>query len=64
MKVLVHDRGICLECAGCVGVCPQMALDMYGLDLQIDLEKCTRCGLCTRACPAGALKLQELNDVL
>ena len=22
MKILVHDRGVCLECAGCVGVCP------------------------------------------
>ena len=64
MKVLVHDRGLCLECAGCVGVCPKMALDMYGLDLQIDQEKCVKCGLCAKACPAGALKLQELNDVL
>ncbi|MBO7103879.1 MAG: 4Fe-4S binding protein, partial [Fibrobacter sp.] len=35
-----------------------------GLDLQIDQEKCIKCGLCTRACPAGALKIQELNDVL
>ena len=64
MKILVHDRGVCLECAGCVGVCPKMALDMYGLDLQIDHEKCIRCGLCARACPAGALKIQETNDVL
>ena len=64
MKILVHDRGVCLECAGCVGVCPKMALDMYGLDLQIAQEKCVRCGLCTKACPAGALKLQEMNDVL
>lgn len=64
MKVLVHNRGVCLECAGCVGVCPKMALDMYGLDLQIEQEKCIKCGLCTRACPAGALKIQELNDVL
>ena len=64
MKVLVHDRGVCLECAGCVGLCPKMALDMYGLDLQIDHDKCTRCGLCAKACPVGALKIQELNDVL
>lgn len=62
MKILVHDRSVCLECAGCVGVCPKMALDMYGLDLQIDLEKCIRCGLCTRACPAGALTLEEVGN--
>lgn len=62
MKILVHDRSVCLECAGCVGVCPKMALDMYGLDLQIDHEKCTRCGLCTRGCPVGALQVVEVND--
>jgi Fe-S-cluster-containing hydrogenase component 2 len=36
-----------------------MALDMYGLDLQINHEKCSRCGLCVKACPAGALKISE-----
>ena len=44
---------------GCVGVCPVMALDMFRLDLQIDVAKCTCCGLCTRACPAGALRIEE-----
>lgn len=59
MKKLSHNRKECLECAGCVGICPKLALDMYGLDLQIDHAKCIRCGLCTRACPAGALSLVE-----
>lgn len=62
MKKLVHDKSKCLKCAGCVGLCPQMALDMYGLDLQIDHEKCTRCGLCTRGCPVGALQITEVSD--
>jgi len=62
MKKLVHDRGKCLECAGCVGVCPFMALDMFKLDLQIDDEKCKRCGICTRACPVGALQIKEVAD--
>ncbi len=61
MKHLIHDRQKCLECAGCVGICPKMALDMFGLDLQIDDSKCVRCGLCSKACPAGALSLQEDN---
>lgn len=39
-----------------------MALDMYGLDLQIDHEKCIKCGICTRICPVGALKIVEVND--
>ncbi|MBO5422837.1 MAG: 4Fe-4S binding protein [Fibrobacteraceae bacterium] len=59
MKKLVHLREKCLECAGCVGICPKMALDMYGLDLQINHENCSKCGLCVKACPAGALKISE-----
>jgi formate hydrogenlyase subunit 6/NADH:ubiquinone oxidoreductase subunit I len=62
MKKLVHDRKVCLACAGCVGMCPKMALDMYGLELQIDHEKCIRCGICTNACPAGALKITEADN--
>ena len=62
MKTLVHQKEKCLKCAGCVGVCPKLALDMYGLDLQINHEVCIRCGLCTRACPVGALKIQEVDN--
>lgn len=62
MKKLVHDKTKCLKCAGCVGVCSKMALDMYGLDLQIDYEKCVRCGLCTNTCPVGALKIMEVDN--
>ena len=62
MKKLYHDREKCLECAGCVGVCASMSLDMFGLDLQIDDAKCVRCGLCCKACPAGALTLREVEE--
>lgn len=62
MKKLVHHREKCLECAGCVGICPFTALDMVGLDLQIDTSRCRCCGLCERACPAGALKIEEVGN--
>ncbi|MDR1760337.1 MAG: 4Fe-4S binding protein [Fibrobacter sp.] len=58
MKKLIHHRNLCLECAGCVGVCPENALDMFELELQIDSEKCSRCGICVKACPSGALELR------
>ena len=53
MRRLAHNKSKCLQCAGCVGVCPKMALDMYGLDLQIDNEKCIKCGntkCCSMTC--------------
>lgn len=43
-------------------MCPKMALDMFGLELQIDHEKCIRCGICAKACPVGALKITEVDD--
>jgi ferredoxin len=39
-----------------------MALDMFGLDLQINHDKCNRCGICVRACPAGVLNWIEVPD--
>ena len=56
-KTLVLDRATCISCAGCVGTCPDLALDMYGLDLQVFQEKCTYCTICVRFCPVGALSI-------
>jgi ferredoxin len=47
----------CISCAGCVGTCPDLALDMYLLELQVFEDKCTNCGICARACPVGALQM-------
>ena len=64
-KILKHDREACIECAGCVGMCPTMALDMYKLDLQLFHDKCIACNICVRSCPVGALSLvsKESKDV-
>lgn len=56
-KTLVLDRATCISCAGCVGTCPDLALDMYGLDLQVFQDKCTYCTICVRFCPVGALSI-------
>ena len=56
-KTLLLDRQTCISCAGCVGTCPDDALDMHGLDLQVFQDKCTYCTLCVRFCPVGALSI-------
>jgi Fe-S-cluster-containing hydrogenase component 2 len=40
-----------------VGTCPDLALDMYGVDLQVFQDKCTYCTICVRFCPVGALSI-------
>jgi Fe-S-cluster-containing hydrogenase component 2 len=58
-KVLLLDRETCISCAGCVGTCPDEALDMFGLDLQVFQDKCTYCTICVRFCPVGALSIEK-----
>jgi ferredoxin len=57
MKKSLHlDPSRCLACAGCVGVCPEMSLDLSGdLVLTINHETCTLCLRCVMACPVSAL---------
>ncbi|MFH1056089.1 MAG: 4Fe-4S binding protein [Candidatus Altiarchaeota archaeon] len=53
MKV---DRGRCLYCGGCVGVCPTHALELMEVVLEVDEKKCNKCGICVKFCPVGAIK--------
>ncbi|HHQ45582.1 MAG TPA: 4Fe-4S dicluster domain-containing protein [Candidatus Altiarchaeales archaeon] len=53
MKVS-HD--ICCYCGGCVGICPQNALELDERVLKVDKNKCVECGLCVKFCPVGALE--------
>ena len=49
----------CIQCAGCVAVCPTQALDMYGLELHCDDARCIGCDFCGRFCPVAALRLEK-----
>ena len=62
-KVLLLDREKCISCAGCVGTCPDLALDMFGLDLQVFQDKCTYCTICVRFCPVGALAIEKTAPI-
>ncbi|HSQ41261.1 MAG TPA: 4Fe-4S binding protein [Fibrobacteraceae bacterium] len=56
---LLFDKSKCIVCAGCVGICPDMALDFHGLEWFMDSSRCSACSLCVRVCPVGALKLEK-----
>jgi NADH-quinone oxidoreductase subunit F len=45
----------CTGCGACLKLCPQQAIDAYGLIHTIDSAKCIRCGICRDACPFEAI---------
>jgi NADPH-dependent glutamate synthase beta subunit-like oxidoreductase/NAD-dependent dihydropyrimidine dehydrogenase PreA subunit len=60
----------CIQCGGCVDVCPEECIDLVslrriaaaapGAALIKDETACIRCGLCARRCPAGTITMQAL----
>ena len=56
----VHvNKDKCITCVGCVGVCPQNALDYVGTAIVVDEKECNECGICVRFCPMAALALSR-----
>ena len=55
----IVDRTKCLSCGGCISVCPQDALYMYGFRAFVDKNKCISCAICIRICPVGAISGEE-----
>ena len=49
------DKKKCLACGGCISVCPQDALLMFGGKAFVIDEKCISCAICIRVCPIGAI---------
>ncbi len=47
---------LCMYCAGCVAVCPALALNLNETKLELNKEKCIKCLACTKICPVGALR--------
>ncbi len=56
---LVYMKFKCISCRACLESCPQQALflDEEG-KIGRNFEKCTHCGLCSRACPVGAREVR------
>ncbi|RLI87927.1 MAG: ferredoxin [Candidatus Altiarchaeales archaeon] len=53
------DKSRCCYCGGCVGVCPQDALELKETILFVDNDKCTGCGMCIKFCPVDALSFKN-----
>lgn len=54
------DFGTCVQCAGCVSICPTEALHMRALALECHDPDCIGCDLCVRFCPVVALRLDRV----
>lgn len=52
--------GNCIECDGCFGACPEDAIFRLGAGkgYEIDVNRCTGCGVCAEQCPCDALHLE------
>jgi len=53
---ILEDK--CTGCGACLKLCPQQAIDAYGLIHTIDPAKCVRCGICRDACPFQAIAVK------
>ncbi len=53
------DKSRCCYCGGCVGVCPQDALELKETILFVDNDKCIGCGICIKFCPVDALSFKN-----
>ncbi|WP_088336033.1 MULTISPECIES: 4Fe-4S dicluster domain-containing protein [unclassified Methanopyrus] len=58
-KTLVHDGDECLHCTACHSVCPTGAIELKGIEIELDDEECIVCGSCTEMCPSGALRVVQ-----
>jgi MinD superfamily P-loop ATPase len=50
------DYDLCLSCAACPAVCPNDALLLHALRLELIMKLCDNCLLCIPTCPVGAIK--------
>ncbi|UCE43412.1 MAG: 4Fe-4S binding protein, partial [Candidatus Bathyarchaeota archaeon] len=48
----------CTGCGACLKLCPQQAIDAYGLTHTINPSKCVRCGICRDACSFEAITVR------
>lgn len=55
--MLVVKQSLCLECGGCVPLCPEEALLLSFDKVEVDQRECTDCRICVIFCPVEALEV-------
>jgi ferredoxin len=58
------DEDECIECGGCIEVCPVEAVTMENDALSVDKSWCIGCGVCVAKCPTGAARLTLRPDTM
>lgn len=69
LKEVIIDRGLCIGCGTCVGVCPIDAIEMgYETSESEPVPtlrgECTSCGICYEICPGGNIPIPELDKMV
>ncbi len=59
MKYPFVNRDICGYCGACVSVCPENAIELIDLHLNIDYQICKNCLSCVKVCPLGAMQTSD-----
>ncbi|HIE05258.1 MAG TPA: 4Fe-4S ferredoxin [bacterium (Candidatus Stahlbacteria)] len=54
----------CLNCYGCIAVCPGLAIHVIDLKPYIEPTRCNNCRFCQMVCPFGAIdEVSEKNKL-
>ena len=57
--MITINSELCTGCAGCIDLCPVIAISMIDDNVIIDNETCTECKICVKVCPMNAPSEKE-----
>lgn len=55
LRMPVFHPEPCMDCGGCVGICPHDAIDLRNGMITFR-QSCTECDLCARICPVESIE--------
>ncbi len=61
----VLDQNLCIQCGGCVEVCPNDIFGKQGREVYLKEENCKNCTFddaCIEICPTGAIEIIQLDS--